>query len=467
MKQYTDLVQDILTNGVSSDDRTGTGTRSVFGRQFKFNLAEGFPLLTTKKTWWKGVLIELLWILQGQTNVSWLKSYGVHIWDKWADKNGELGPVYGMQLRKWEGIEVNRIKTFDIPDQSSIKGTHVGIGLLGNIDSIKMHPMYSKMYYTWYHMIKRCYHKKSHAYKSYGGRGIFVDTRWLTFTNFFADIQKLENWSLKMEYPDDYSLDKDFYQSNKYGPDTCRWASSTEQSVNIRSNTNFFEAEDPNGHKTIHYGLKTFCKKYNFNSTAISPVLKGEVLTNYKWKFKKLPIPEGYIARYKEIDQLRNIISEIKHNPSSRRIVYTLWNVTDLPRMSLVPCTGIATQFYVREGKLSCATYQRSADVFLGVPFDIASYACLVHLIAAECNLLVGDLIYNFGDAHIYNNHLDQCREMLTREPKQLPKLTVNLAMPLLDFLDRVKFMDWDEIQTHVSLTGYDPHPAIKGELSV
>lgn len=287
MQQYKDLVTDIIENGTLSDDRTGTGTRSVFGRQLRFNLQDGFPLVTMKRTYWKGVLMELLWILQGNTNIKFLKDNGVNIWNEWADENGDLGPVYGAQLRSFKSTEI-----------------------------------------------------------------------------------------------DEYS--------------------SLRPSVTE-----------------------------------------------------------------KKIDQLAIVLDQIKNNPNSRRILYTLWNPAELDKMALPPCVGLVTQFYVRNGKLSCQTYQRSADTFLGVPFDIASYACLTHLLAAECGLEVGDLVYTFGDAHIYNNHIEQCEEMLKREPKPLPKLTVNLTMDLLDFIDRSKFMDWSTIQSHICLTGYDPHPGIKAEVSV
>ena len=270
MQQYKDLIKDILKNGVPSDDRTGTGTLSVFGRQLKFDLQKGFPIVTTKKTFWKGVLIELLWILRGDTNIGFLNDYGVNIWNQWADEKGELGPTYGKQLRNHGGI-----------------------------------------------------------------------------------------------------------------------------------------------------------------------------------------------------DQLKLVIDQIKSNPNSRRILTTLWNPAETEKMALPPCTGLITQFYIREGKLSCLTYQRSEDIFLGVPFDIASYACLTHLIAAECDLKVGELIYTFGDTHIYNNHIDQCKELLKRKPKPLPNLTINLLMPLLEFLDRVEFMEWSVIQSHICLAKYESHPAIKGEVSI
>lgn len=290
MKQYKDLVNDVLNNGTPSDDRTGTGTLSVFGRQMRFNLQDGFPLVTLKKTYWKGVLVELLWLLQGETNVKFLQDHGVKIWDEWADEDGELGPVYGQQWRAWEG-------------------------------------------------------------------------------------------RLEMRY---------------------------------------------------------------------------------------LNVLRQYDMAPRKIDQIANVINQIKNNPNSRRIIVNAWNVDKIEDMNLPPCHCFF-QFYVRDGKLSCQLYQRSADLFLGVPFNIASYALLTHLIAHDTGLQVGDFIHTLGDVHLYNNHLTQAHEMVSREPKGLSQIETNLPPgQLLDFIDnRVKNATWDEIKQIISLKNYNPHPTIKAEVSV
>ncbi len=264
MKQYLDLLQRVLNEGIKKEDRTGTGTISIFGHQMRFNLEEGFPVLTTKKLHLKSIIYELLWFLQGDTNVHYLQKNGVRIWNEWADENGDLGHIYGYQWRSW-------------PD--------------------------------------------------YNG-----------------------------------------------------------------------------GH----------------------------------------------------IDQIKEAIETIKHNPESRRIIVSAWNVADLPNMNLPPCHAFF-QFYVANGRLSLQLYQRSADIFLGVPFNIASYALLLQMMAQVTGLKAGDFVHTLGDAHIYLNHMEQVKLQLSREPRPLPRMEIN---PAIDDIFNFTFDDF-------KLTGYDPHPHIKGVVSV
>jgi thymidylate synthase len=264
MRQYHDLLRRILAEGVRKPDRTGTGVLSVFGHQMRFDLSEGFPLVTTKKLHLKSIVHELLWFIAGDTNIRYLKDNGVSIWDEWADERGELGPVYGKQWRSWEGAD---------------------------------------------------------------GR--------------------------------------------------------------------------------VH-------------------------------------------------DQLASLIEEIRRNPDSRRLLLSAWNVGDLDKMALAPCHCLF-QFWVADGALSCQLYQRSADCFLGVPFNIASYALLTHLMAQACGLRAGDFVHTFGDAHLYLNHLDQARLQLSREPRPLPRLKLNpQTRSLFDFV-------YDDIV----FENYDPHPLIKAPVAV
>lgn len=279
MKQYHDLVELVLTQGDKKEDRTGTGTLSIFGHQSRYNLQKEFPLLTTKKVHFKSIVYELLWLLSGDTNVQYLNQHSITIWDEWANESGDLGPVYGKQWRHWE-------------------------------------------------ISKR----------------LIFDT----------------------------------------GSD--------------------FDGE---------YEVETF-------------------------------------------DQIRNVINQIKNNPNDRGIIVNAWNVADLDQMALRPCHTMF-QFYVNNGKLSCQLYQRSGDVFLGVPFNIASYALLTHMIAQVTNLKVGEFIHTIGDAHIYLNHIDQCKELLSRDIKLGPRIELNKE---IGDIDAFKYED-------IKLINYNPHPAIKANVAV
>jgi len=264
MRQYHDLMKEVLAKGVQKSDRTGTGTISVFGHQMRFNLADGFPMVTTKKLHLKSIIYELLWFLKGSTDNNWLKERGVSIWNEWAAPDGELGPIYGYQWRSW-------------------------------------------------------------------------------------------------------------------------------------------------------------------------------------------PAPKG-----KHIDQISEVVETIKKNPDSRRIIVSAWNVADIPRMALAPCHAFF-QFYVADGKLSCQLYQRSADIFLGVPFNIASYALLTHMMAQQCNLEVGDFIWTGGDCHLYSNHLEQVDLQLSRDFFPLPKLNI-LRKP--DSIFDYEFEDFE-------ILGYESHPHIKAPVAI
>ena len=264
MQQYLDLLRLARDKGVEKHDRTGTGTRSIFGHQMRFNLADGFPLVTTKKVHLKSIIYELLWFLRGETNVHWLQEHGVTIWDEWADANGDLGPVYGHQWRSW-------------------------------------------------------------------------------------------------------------------------------------------------------------------------------------------PAPDG-----RSIDQIAGVVDMIKRNPDSRRLIVSAWNPAEVDKMALPPCHCLF-QFYVANGKLSCQLYQRSADVFLGVPFNIASYALLTMMVAQVTGLKPGDFVHSFGDTHLYSNHLEQARLQLSRAPRALPAMKIN---PDVKDIFSFRYEDFE-------LVGYDPHPHIKAEVAV
>ncbi|MGX9133971.1 thymidylate synthase [Rummeliibacillus sp. JY-2-4R] len=314
MKQYLDLCRHILENGNDKGDRTGTGTLSVFGYQMRYNLQDGFPLMTTKKTAFRLIATELLWFLKGDTNVRTLIAQNNHIWDEWA-------------FEKWVNSE-----EYKGPDMTDF------------------------------------------------GHRVLTDE------------------AFKQQYD--------------------------EQMANFQKKI----IED-----------ESFAQKF------------GDLGPVYGKQWRSWPDAKGGT-----IDQIQNVIESIKKNPNSRRHIVTAWNPAEVDDMALPPCHSLF-QFYVADGKLSCQLYQRSADVFLGVPFNIASYALLTHLIAKECGLEVGDFVHTLGDAHIYKNHLEQVNEQLTRKPKSLPKLVIKT--------DKESIFDY-ELEDLV-IEGYDPYPRISAPISV
>ncbi|EUJ19572.1 thymidylate synthase [Listeria aquatica] len=314
MKQYLDLARFVMENGTEKGDRTGTGTRSAFGYQMRFDLAEGFPILTTKRVAFRLVVSELLWFLHGDTNIRYLLEHNNNIWNEWAFERYVKSPDY-------QG-----------PDMTDF-------GLRANRD-----PAFNEVYQA-----------------------------------------EMETFKAKI-LADEAFAAKYGELGNIYGKQWREWKTST-----------------------------------------------GET-----------------------IDQLANVIEMIKTNPNSRRLIVSAWNPEDVPSMALPPCHTLF-QFFVADGKLSCQLYQRSADIFLGVPFNIASYALLTHLIARETGLEVGEFVHTMGDAHLYNNHFDQVRTQLSREPRPLPKLVLS-EKPASIF-------DFDVAD--ISLEGYDPHPGIKAPISV
>lgn len=310
---YLGLLRDVLENGQKVEDRTGVGTLSVFGRQLKFDLSDNqIPLMTTKRTYWKAIVIELLWLLRGETNIKFLKDYGITIWDEWADDQGNLGPVYGQQWRAWR------------------------------------------------------------------------------------DIQIRSEWDQK----------------------GC---------VDL-----------------VHQGYRC----------------KGKIEDS------------DQIVYEAQIDQVKDLIGRIKTNRNCRRMIVSAWNPADVPRMKLPPCHSFF-QFKVYGDELECHLYMRSADLFLGVPFNIASYALLTHLVAHTCGLRAKALTHSFGDAHIYLNHLDAVREQMSREPYDCPKVRIQTG-GILEFVDGCHLLPWgdkdptvDSISSKISLEGYRSHPAIRADVAV
>lgn len=504
MKQYQDALKDILTTGKLRKDRTGTGTLSKFGYQMRFDLKESFPAVTTKKLAWKSMLSELIWFLEGSGDerrlaeilhgtrdpaktTIWTGNANAPYWKPKAKYEGDLGRVYGVNWRDWcstsyvkpkifkqEAMETPFSKEIVVDYTSNIAGivgqkyssnnhgdfivikeyyinnkkssknhlfydcqfintgyvskkitkqnitvtkqvrdlyapTRYGVGAIGDISNLDPN-LVKSLTATWDGMLARCYNVKNREYHRYGAKGVHVAKEWLIFENFVKDFKKIHNWQCKLEFPKKYSLDKDIKGTNRYSAETTIWANKKEQVHNSGRPQYYINPEN--------------------NDTYI------------------------VIRRFK--DQIDELIAGLKHDPYSRRHILTAWNVAELEDMALPPCHTFS-QFYVNDGKLSCQMYQRSADFFLGVPFNIASYALLTHMIAQVCGLEVDEFVHTFGDAHIYLDHLDAVKEQLTREPLEAPQVKLNPAIKEID-----KFT-MDDIE----LVNYKHLSAIKAPMAV
>lgn len=430
---YEDLLQDIVDNGVYREDRTGTGTLSVFGRQMRWDLSQGFPLITTKKVAWKAVKGELLWFLRGDTNIRWLKNNNISIWDEWAREDGSLGPVYGSQWRSWPD---EQRPVVEVKVREAEQVDHADVIVWGD-----EHNEEGRLLDLW-----RSVHKRASGDTAdlsadkwtFGGSK--VSPAWCSYEDFVDTITSVPGYA-QWNMSDDYVLTPRYYGSDVYSPETCIFMKA-DHLVDIPHRKEEAEAVEIDG--SLYLSMNDY---YNRNN-----VLNVDTPV----EVKKVVAREGYVWRRRQfVDQIEEVIEGLKSNPFSRRLIVNSWNVSLLDDMALPPC-HMTFQFYVANNKLSCHLYQRSADMFLGVPFNIASYSLLVYIVAQQIGLEVGDFVWTGGDCHIYTNHLEQVKEQLSREPRPYPELVLKKR----DSVDDYQIED-------AQVVGYDPHPAIKGEVSV
>lgn len=465
--QYNQLLALVLCNGKFKPDRTGTGTYSVFGAQARFNLREGFPLLTTKRVHFKSVVHELLWFLKGDTNIAYLRNNGVNIWNEWqrpyTTEGRKIIPVQPV-LKEYEPYE----------------GDFSTAGLEAKRDSQD-----DKLRNQWVRMMRRCYDSTARNYRFYGGVGVSVCRRWHEVRNFVEDVKTLPHWCYKLKNWHAFDLDKDYFSSNQYGPDTCVWL-RVDENILYSKNCHPVRATNTLGEVFVELSVSALCRKIGISTSSmcrflkegIPAILKGENKKFKGWSFELLNpetplryeiIEEGDLGRVygaqwrswrggdgESLDQIAALMGRLKVDPDSRRLIVTAWNPSEVPQMALPPCHTLF-QFFVQDGELSCQLYQRSADLFLGVPFNIASYALLTLMIAHVTGLKPGDFVHTFGDLHIYKNHLEQVNEQMNRQPREAP--LVHLAGHVKSIFD----FEYEDIR----LEGYNPHPAIKAPVAV
>lgn len=384
---YEDLLDDILRHGSRKDDRTGTGTTSIFGAQLRYDLRDGFPLITTKKVAWRLVVSELLWFLRGDTTTDYLHDNDNHIWDEWAGPHGELGPIYGAQWRYWPNFP-GYVLTEKIPDT---------VSNIPSVSPIKIRTVKTPTPFG----------------------GATVEELW----------QKMLDTSDAVSLP--FSQLSTFRREISTVPGFAQW--STQKDNRYVLHTHMWGPDVPVSRDTCLFA------PFNQSITATEAPHQPNHITH--------TVPY--------IDQISQALDMIKQNPDSRRIVVSAWNPTNLEYMHLPPCHSMF-QFYVNDGRLSCQLYQRSADMFLGVPFNIASYSLLTSMMAQQTGLEPGEFIWTGGDCHIYDNHRGQVEDQLTRKPRPYPTLKLDRADSLFDYrVDDCRIVD------------YNPHPAISAPVAV
>lgn len=370
------------------------------------------------------------------------------------DERGKRGrALYSVQFLH-TGYVISNVRA-DVIQKGNLRDPYYptveGVGFRGDYE-VKT-SLDKNLLKVWSHMLSRCYNEYCSEYMYYGAKGVFVCNRWLNFSNFREDVCLLPNWVHKVKNLSLYQLDKDYYNSNCYSPSTCVWLTKGENILYRTSRA--FVARTPDGEETTEISQTAYAVRHGLISSKVSAVLSGKSKAHKGYTFRYLET-EGDRYRYlMPVNQIAELLREIEVNPNSRRLLVSSWNVAEIENMALPPC-HVLFQFYVRNGELSCQLYQRSADTFLGVPFNIASYALLTHLIAHVTGLEVGRFIHTFGDAHIYLNHLDQVDTVLSREPFPLPKLVISPELTDL--------FDFDI--THISLEGYQSHGEVRGKVS-
>ena len=437
--EYLDALDYVMQRGEERIDRTGIGTRSIFGLNLSFDNRDTFPILTTKRVHFKSVVGELLWFLSGSTNNNDLvDKYGVTIWNEWADDNGNLGPIYSHQWRNFGAIP----KALTQP-RPQVKQSYAGY-VAGESEVLDM------LFSTWKPLMQRCYRKTNSNYSYYGGRGVYVCDEWHNFMTFAEDVQSLDGWEHKLNDRAGFQLDKDIKGNGfVYSPEVCSWVSKS-QNMRARNQKTYLLSSNVDGEVIRVADPTAFREAHGIRQGNFDSMLRGERKSAGGWSL--LQVDDPFVG----VDQMQNLIDGIKADPYSRRHIVNAWNVGQIDQMALPPCHTMFQCYVHTDGTLDLQLYQRSSDMFLGLPFNIAQYALLQRIIADITGYRAGKLHITIGDAHIYSNHFEQVQEQLARVPKSAPTLMMDELVGL-DYISPEAFR----------LIGYGPHPTIKAPVAV
>lgn len=401
MKQYVDLGKRILREGELRHDRTGVGTLSVFDAHMEFDLRERFPLVTVKETRWKTAFLEMLFFISGSTNAKWLNERGSKLWDAWADDNGNLGPVYGFNWRRW-GAKPDNIPQPRPRLRDGLEATYLGVA---NGHGKGNH----KLGKTWEGMIARCYDVNSASYNTYGAKGVHVCDRWLEFEAFAEDAIEIPGYRQVGVDEPRLVLDKDTIGNGFiYSPETCCWLTDIE---NAASKAEWLYTVEKNGQRYSFTNTLAFCREHGIEAKNFSDLWTGNKNAQQRNGFRLV----GCERIRPQRDQIEDLIDGLKNNPHGRRHIVSAWNVADLNHMALPPCHWAHQCYVSNDGHLDLKLFLRSSDFALGLPFNIAQYALLTHLYARAAGLTARRLIVDIGDAHIYLNHVDAMIVVLDR----------------------------------------------------
>lgn len=501
---YNDLLRLILSDGRVKKNRTGIDTIGIFGAQAKFKVnLNAFPILTTKKVWFKGIVHELLWFIKGDTNIKYLVDNDVHIWDEWRQPYG-----FDRQL-----VFVNKINCVYQPYSGNFSWEGYGISGDTNI----------KLAYIWEKMMRRCYDKNHHRYSLYGECGISVHSDWHNPKTFIEQVKQIPHWYYKQKKWNEFELDKDYYGSKQYGLGTSVWLHTNENNFYSKA-VSPIEVVDKDGNKTVYLTANEAAREIGMSMSSFNRILnngfpqiiKGNNRNFIGWEFKELNfenkvlrmelIPDGELGfvygrawrNFEGVDQLQKVLDKLKSNPDDRRMIVSAWHPYWIDHCALPPCHCLfhfnteeltaeerhnyaydtldlgdcpdnvtlrteeeemawMDKLNIPKRRLNLLLYQRSCDTFLGVPFNITSYSLLLAMVAHVTNMIPGTFTHTYGDLHIYTNHMEQVKLQLKREPKPLPALVLN---PKIKNLFDFKYED-------IKLDGYDSHPAIKAEVAI